>query len=388
MGDLSTLMRNLGRDPIMQSMFEAESSASSAIQLKLLDAVLLDDHRQVKEMLEEEDHSRLLPNEFFLPLSVILVGKAAPKVVKAFAEHGYNQTTRPAGIGLSGEVRMGDLALWVCDAARQKELVDCGFLSVKGSAYSGMGSADPAVFDLWSGLYLQDEAAGRKLSPPQATLAIFRFIPDTQRRQSTPISQATRAELDRRLEKMLDGFLSTHYPGPPDTAWREFVANPPNVSQHAANALGCVEYMRALIEHQRKTLPDLLHRPIDADFSNPHMGNRQVILAHALLRLGAPMSIFPMDLPNWVLQKASQALRREENPPEAVSVLWNTVVAKLKDHDPARLDALPRELCNEFVSLRALRNFQDDAERVAFCDMLDMHITAPRALGTSSRPRI
>ena len=81
-------------------------------------------------------------------------------------------------------------------------------------------------------------------------------------------------------------------------------------------------------------------------------------------------------------------MRRGENPPEALSLLWGEIVAKLRTQDPARLDALPRELCSEFASLQHLRTFQTDEERLAFCDMLDMHLTAPPAVGISSRPRM
>ena len=388
MADLTTLMRHLGRDPIMQAMLQAESAASCRLQLRLLDAVLMDEHRQVAQMLEEEDHSRLLSDDFFLPLSILLVGKASPKVLQAFIDHGYNQSTRPTRMGLSGDVKMSDLALWTCDATRQRELFECGFLSVKAVAYAAMGSADPAVFDLWSDLYLEDEANKKHQSPPQATLAIFRFLPEVDRSTPTPTSQGLRAELSRRLEKMIDGFLATHYPGDPQAAWSAFVSDPPNVAQHAPNALGCVAYMRVLIDRQMSKHPPLRDLPLAADFTRPHMGNRQVHLVHALLQSGTPLAAFPVDLSRWALGKASEALRRGENPPEALSLLWGEIVAKLRTQDPARLDALPRELCSEFASLQHLRTFQTDEERLAFCDMLDMHLTAPPAVGISSRPRM
>lgn len=384
MDQIQELVNLVSGDPVMQAVFRAESVASSTLQHQLLDAVLLDDHRTVARMLEEEDHSRLLEDAFFLPLAVLIVGKATPKVIKAFDEHGYGAKTQPG----KGGARMADIAFLTCNAARQKELFDAGFLSVNQHAYEGMGSSDPAVFDLWSSLHIQSEKP-RAQTIPSATRAIFRWIPESDRKSHTSQSKATRQEIARRLETMIEGFLQTHYPSTtPSEQWEAFTSNPPSVGINASSTAESALYMKVFIDHLLDRTPVLRSNRVSIDLQSRQTEGHQALLAHALLRSGFCLEDFNQDLVAELLKNTSQALRRNENPTAAVGHLWQEVSWRLKSQHPDRFKSLPLEIRSSPGSLRLLSHLDDMGRRTAFCEMLEMQLAAPSASINRSGPRL
>lgn len=373
----------------MQAMFDAEALATNALQLRLLDAVLADDHRQVSRLLDEEDHSTLLEDRFFLCLSVILMGKADTEVIRAFSAHSYDAGTVP--LRSSGILKMGDIALLICAADRQEELVEAGFLNVKHHAYAGMGNVNPEVFDLWCRLYNAAAPPHVDNVSPSASRAIFRWLAESHRKDATQRSQSSRKEMSRRLDKMVSGFLDSHYPAEnSQDRWNKFVSNPPSVSIHAGSVQESAIYMKVLVDHMFREDLRLHHNqdPIHISLSVQHTSGPKSLLAHALLRAGVPSSAFEPDLATECLLACSAALRRNENPSGPVDHLWGEVARRLQKEDPERFSALPAEVKSPAPSIRIMARLQDPSERLAFCDMLEMLVSSPLAPQQRPRPRL
>lgn len=206
--DLETI---LGSEPSLQALFEASRRAETGPQADLLEAVLTDDHRAVRRLLEEEDHGRLLNDSFFLPLAVILVTQTDPSVLRVMAEHGYSANTKIANQGSQrNDVSIGELAISLGSLERHRELVDAGFLAPAKWAYSGMGRADPALFDYWNQLYWENPRQNAKA----LNMATLRWIFPAHNGRTPRRTQSQRAEFARRLDCQIKSFLAHEYPAP------------------------------------------------------------------------------------------------------------------------------------------------------------------------------
>jgi hypothetical protein len=388
MGDLQAIQKFLCRDPIMQAMFEAEANAIMPLQHELLDAVLMDDHRKIAELLDEEDHGRLLEGRFFMALAIILIGQGSIKAIKAFADHGYGASTKPAQLGSPSDLTLGQIALWTCDALRQKELVEAKFLILRQYDFLGMGSVEPDVFDLWSDLHI-DADVSRPQTVPQANLNIFRWLPEIGRKVVTGQSQVVRGEMERRLDKMVTGFLDTHYRT--ENAferWQAFTAIPPSVTAHSGSIAESGVFMKVFVDHQLKFAPELREHKVGISLAGQQLAGHKALLAHALLKSGFALSDFDCDLSGEILANCVASLRRGENPTAAVGQLWNEVYFRMEKECPERLSSLPVEISKAGSSLQLLKSWGSDAERVAFCDMLDMQLKSPATQRSAPRMRL
>lgn len=389
------LVSLLGADPVMQAMFEAERCAFYPLQLDFLDAVLTDDHRKVSEMLEHESHNRLLPDDFFLCISILLVANASPKVIKAFVEHGYDGRSTPSSSSSAMSLKMGDIALSVSAIEQQQVLVDTGFLAPDKWAYVGMKNAKPEVFDFWFEQYKvfaanrQRERIERNAANiPGADNYIFAWLPDVGR-QSRMAKQETssfaRREIQRRLDKHLDFFLDLHYPAPDEQArWSALMDRPFNIENYSTEEDAVLRF-RCVLEHQLARTPNPRAQPIQKVSS----GSVEILWS-ALLDAGFELPDFDFDLAGACIDKACDLLASPSgNLGEGWSMLWSRVARKLTQDDPQRAGALPKEFFQPFFSLRSWMADIEGKERSVRGEELSLSFnTAPAPLPGRPAPRL
>lgn len=378
----------LGGNHVEQALFDIEYYTYHPSQHQLVEAVLDGDAATVSNLVKTQSSTELISEGFSLPFFILLFSRGSLDVLKAFIEHGsYSARSGVDPRRISSEGPIGEIALRVCPAKRQKELLDLGYLSIKDHALLGMSSADKEVFDLWSAAYLQEQKDNPDIRP-SATNMIFRWLPDVERVAPSGHMDCISQERRRRFEKLRDGFLDAYYPG--DTAlerWEQFIKQPPGVKQSALGAAEATAYMKALIDVQLTNSPQLREVIIPVDEFNSQYSQRGHLI-HALLQSGYSFEQFDADLVDELVKAGLKALRNNENPPEILHVLWREVLARVQKEDPERLETLPSEMTQDGGSLQLLKVFKTTEERVAFCEMVELQRGSAQVKSSWGRPRL
>lgn len=378
----SALFHLLHADPVMQAMFEASRQATAGLQAELLDAVLTDDHRVVRDLLEEEDHSHLLPDDFFLNIAILLIAKGSPPLLKVFQTHGYDASCAPFSSNQLDRIKLGELALLLCPVDRQRELVENGFMNPATWASKGMGHSNPEIFDLWQGYYLADEAdqrarlesrvsnAGGSRPAPEADEEIFRWLPPSKTRRIRPIESTSQcAEIARRLDKQLSAFFDLHYPAATENErWDLILARPFQVAGSIHQAV-VVDRYATLLGYQLARTPAATRSLPLPDLRRGDSAR----WASALLKSGFQLSDFTSDLPSHLLRVACDMELADRRVPESVSYLWSAVRQRMAQEMPERLAALPPEIASPYASLSlsfTAGEHPSAAARLAFIDLV------------------
>lgn len=363
-------------------IFQAVGCATDPACLDLLDTMVAGDDVKFSKILK--DTPSLMTGDFGFYFRILVVTIAPISIVKALMGCGYDLNyCPPSPAGKSST--FNTMAIQFCGLERQRELLECGFLSAHRSSDLGMKCAAPEIFDFWQKHYADSQYKQKQSgsASPRADETIGFWMAQSEGlKNSNPggVTHLRLKEFHRRFEVMTALFFEVHYPADSEQErWLKMLERPFSVpSPYSENE----KMLATLIKFQQDRTPGF------KDFSVPVLdihSEANVAFISLLLSNGYELSDFQQDLAGDVLLRAAVVARKPpEGLPRVLDALWEAIKPKVVLENPDLVDRLPSELFKTDVTLRSIVS-GEGSSRMAFAELVELSLATNAAAENKKR---
>ena len=376
---------------MLDLLLAADKAAKTSNQHDILHALMEDDERGVRRIMERDNHHEILfEDSFFVPFMGLAAAHGSREVWRTLRDWGYSMQSKIRNEEDYERGNEQDLGSWVCQFLpldRLTYLTEWKILLPFGqpSGKSGMTAGEYGMlggsnehFDFWLDQWKQSLQEKRKTTAPTLP-RILETISGMLRWEKEPTANPypdnlpSGKELRRRADGIIDVFASIHY-GASDNRQEQWVAmvnNPPRSSKSVP--------MSVFIDSLSKRTNDPWS---DTGLLEKAMDNQDPHFLSALLESGIPLNTpyaakLPVQILKWVLDTT-----------ESNAGPWHAWCDRARTDHPERLANLPKQLTAAHCNVRS-QFVENKAKRKATLQAIELALTTDNATAPKrSGPRL